>query len=122
MTRAPEAMRPAARPWRSSSISSGLRLRSEVMSPGLLNDEAGEIDLGDAAEPRLGFKRLVDRAAQAALQRFLAGNGCDLIGGLFGKHAKHGGTDRRLVLLHRLGHLGIKIGRASLRASVCQYV
>src|SRR3546814_6693460 len=48
-----------------------------------------------------------DLAAQPALQRFLALDGGDIGGGLFGKHAEDCGTDGGVVLFDRLGHLGI---------------
>src|SRR3546814_14653554 len=85
---------------------------------------AGEIDLDDAAEACLCFQGLVDDAAQPALQRFLALDGGDIGGGLFGKHAEDCGTDGGVVLFDRLGHLGIigEIGRASWRDRVCEYV
>src|SRR3546814_10917494 len=39
--------------------------------------------------------------------RFLALDGGDIGGGLFGKHAEDCGTDGGVVLFDRLGHLGI---------------
>src|SRR3546814_15697910 len=91
----------------------------------------------------LCFQGLVDDAAQPALQRFLALDGGDIGGGLFGKHAEDCGTDGGVVLFDRLGHLGIigggdakphlniavgvhrigsELGRESGRERVCQYV